>query len=42
MKGYYANAIYYGYLPSADKYFPFASEGEYKEYYKEFEEQKGE
>lgn len=38
MKGYYLDSVYMGYLPSKDKYIPFATEEEYVEYFMENEE----
>lgn len=40
MKGYFTNYCYMGWLPSMKVYFPFVTEKEYVEFYKEWEEEK--
>ena len=35
MKGYYANSVYMGYIPSIGKYWQFESETAYRNYIKE-------
>lgn len=37
MKGYYTNSCYMGWLPSENRYIPFATENEYVEFYKKYE-----
>jgi hypothetical protein len=38
MKGYYANGIYYGYVPSISEYIQFESEHAYMKYMRETED----
>ena len=35
MKGYYLEDAYWGYIPDEDRYYPFDTEDEYVQYYRE-------
>jgi len=39
MKGYYTNYSYNGYVEDEDRYIEFASEGDYKDYISEEDEE---
>lgn len=35
MKGYYLDDAYWGYIPDENRYYPFDTEDEYVQYYRE-------